>query len=120
MTNPRPIQHSFIRIRHTHPIKQASKHDRSHKRFPSQALPMFHVKHQPPTTNREETTLSNNQPANRPTPQYFTWNTTTRSIYSPLQLRQLMFHVKPKLETKKLIQRPQSWLVSVSKERQAR
>lgn len=28
-----------------HPIKQASKHNRRHKRFPSQALPMFHVKH---------------------------------------------------------------------------
>ena len=60
----------------------------------------FHVKHQLPTTNREETTLLNNQPANRSTPQCFTWNATTRSMNSPLQLRQLMFHVKPKPETK--------------------
>ena len=50
----------------------------------------FHVKHQLPTTNREETTLLNIQPANRSTPQCFTWNATTRSMNSPLQLRQLM------------------------------
>ena len=128
---PWPIQHSFVRIHHTHPIKQASwilkniygvKANAFYKTqlqaqkisFASithvpretqqlnklQQPTTFHVKHQPPTTNREETTLSNNQPANRSTPQCFTWNATTRSINSPLQLRQLMFHVKPKPETK--------------------
>ena len=144
-------------LKHDKSAHSTVRETRFHSSKPQQPIPtnqpkqtsMFHVKHQPPTTNREETTLPNNQPANQPTPQCFTWNATTRSINSSLQLRRLMFHVKPKPETKiplqqrnylpptnpskytsirptvsretwKLIQRSQTWLVSVGKEDQAR
>ena len=81
---------------------------------------MFHVKHQP---------LSNTTKPRQPTTPRFTWNNRNYEItkgkpkiavwkcHSPLPA---IPTISVSRETWKLIQRPQTWLVSVSKEKQAR
>ena len=93
--------------------------------FPATEASMFHMKHPPPTrkTKTQNTTPTHNK--KQPTFHVKQLN-CCRNVVFHVKHREAFNHQKTRLQTqkisftRKLIQRSQTWLVSVGKEDQAR